>query len=150
MSGGVPAGATSTVATAAFAAAPTLSTTPLAPVSLPAPSIRAAMAGEDDDDVMQQTLNIPQLLAFMLLSAIAVRYFFFSSSSSSGAQSSRSTHGAPPRRAVDERQMVQLQAMFPQLARRDLAWELLRNGGSVQAATERVLTGQGLEVVSAY
>ncbi|KAI9812844.1 MAG: hypothetical protein M1832_006465 [Thelocarpon impressellum] len=93
-----------------------------------------------------QTVNVPQLLAFMLISALAIRYFFFSASSSAaGTQPSRATHGPPPPRTVDERQIAQLQAMFPQLSRRELAWDLMRNGGSVQATSERMLTGRGLE-----
>ncbi|KAM5435874.1 hypothetical protein MferCBS31731_006132 [Microsporum ferrugineum] len=35
--------------------------------------------------------------------------------------------------------------MFPQLTRRELMWDLQRNGGSVAATTERILTGRGLE-----
>ncbi|RVX68660.1 hypothetical protein B0A52_07087 [Exophiala mesophila] len=35
--------------------------------------------------------------------------------------------------------------MFPQLSRRDIMWDLHRNRGSVQATTERVLTGRGLD-----
>ena len=38
--------------------------------------------------------------------------------------------------------------MFPQLSTRDIIWDLQRNGGSVAATTERILTGRGLEVVS--
>ncbi|KAL9598062.1 MAG: hypothetical protein Q9219_004756 [cf. Caloplaca sp. 3 TL-2023] len=34
--------------------------------------------------------------------------------------------------------------MFPQLSRRDIQWDLQLNGGSVQATTERVLSGRGL------
>ncbi len=37
--------------------------------------------------------------------------------------------------------------MFPQLSRRDIMWDLQRNGGSVAATTERVLGGRGLERV---
>lgn len=47
-------------------------------------------------------------------------------------------------------QVDQLQQMFPQLNRRDIQWDLQRNGGSVQATTERVLGGRGLERVSLY
>lgn len=37
--------------------------------------------------------------------------------------------------------------MFPQLDRRDVEWNLVNNGGSVQATTERVLTGGRLPAV---
>lgn len=95
-----------------------------------------------------QTINIPQLLAFMLISALAIRYFFFSSSSSSRTSSaSSSSIQAAPGRRVDERHVATLQAMFPQLDRRAILWDLMRNGGSVQATSERVLAGPGLETV---
>jgi len=38
-------------------------------------------------------------------------------------------------------------AMFPQLSRRDIEWDLQRNGGSVQATTERVLRDGRLSLV---
>lgn len=38
--------------------------------------------------------------------------------------------------------------MFPQVGRREIMWDLQRNGGSVAATTERILGGRGLEVVS--
>lgn len=37
--------------------------------------------------------------------------------------------------------------MFPQIGRREIIWDLQRNGGSVTATTERIL-GVGLETVS--
>ena len=41
-----------------------------------------------------------------------------------------------------------MQQMFPQVARRSIMWDLQRNGGSVAATTERILSGRGLEEVS--
>lgn len=38
--------------------------------------------------------------------------------------------------------------MFPQIGRREIQWDLQRNGGSPAATTERILSGRGLEVVS--
>jgi hypothetical protein len=37
--------------------------------------------------------------------------------------------------------------MFPQLSRRDIAWDLQRNGGNAAATTERVLSGRPLDTV---
>jgi len=37
--------------------------------------------------------------------------------------------------------------MFPQVGRREVLWDLQRNGGSVAATSERILSG-GLERVS--
>ncbi|KAJ5245703.1 hypothetical protein N7489_005799 [Penicillium chrysogenum] len=46
---------------------------------------------------------------------------------------------------VDPAQVEQIAQMFPQLSTRDIMWDLQRNGGSVAATTERILTGRGLE-----
>jgi coupling of ubiquitin conjugation to ER degradation protein 1 len=40
--------------------------------------------------------------------------------------------------------------MFPQLSSRDIAWDLQRNGGNVEATTERVLSGRGLDTVRTF
>ncbi|KAI4166584.1 MAG: hypothetical protein LQ343_007938 [Gyalolechia ehrenbergii] len=84
-----------------------------------------------------QTLNIPSLVVAAVLVFFSVRYFFFSSPSSTQAASDRNT--------ANPVQIEQLAQMFPQLNRRDIEWDLQRNGGSVQATTERVLSGRGLE-----
>lgn len=47
--------------------------------------------------------------------------------------------------AVDPAKVDQVSSVFPQLDRRSIAWDLQRNGGSVEATTERVLGGRGLE-----
>jgi hypothetical protein len=121
-----------------------------------------------DDSLQQQSLNIPQLLAFLLISALAVRWLFFSSSSSSSStpSSSSSTSSAAGAnrgrggggggegrgggfgRRVEERHVEQVQAMFPQYGRREIMWDLARNGGSVQATIERILAGRGLDMVT--
>ncbi|KAI9761096.1 MAG: hypothetical protein M4579_001248 [Chaenotheca gracillima] len=92
----------------------------------------------------QQNLNIPQLLAFLLISGFAIRWLFFSPSSSrssAGPQDSRYPGG----RRVDEARVEQVQSMFPQLGRREIIWDLMRNGGSVAATTEKILNGQRLD-----
>ncbi|KAL8735148.1 MAG: hypothetical protein Q9166_001024 [cf. Caloplaca sp. 2 TL-2023] len=85
----------------------------------------------------QQTLNLPSLFIVLVLVGLSIRYFFFSSPSTS-APSNRN-------RGADPAQVEQILQMFPQLNRRDIQWDLQRNGGSVQATTERVLGGRGLE-----
>jgi hypothetical protein len=40
--------------------------------------------------------------------------------------------------------------MFPQLNRRDIMWDLQRNGGSVAATTERILGGGSLSPVCSW
>ena len=69
------------------------------------------------------------------------------SSRSSSASAAQRGAGAGGRR-VDPAQVEQIAQMFPQLNRRDIMWDLQRNGGSMAATTERVLGGRGLEVVS--
>lgn len=88
----------------------------------------------------EQAFNIPQIIAVLLVGFLAVRWFF--SSSSNQATSSR--NGG---RQVNPAHVEQVLQMFPQLDRRTIMWDLQRNGGSVQATTERVLAGRGLAEV---
>ncbi|CAO1603635.1 hypothetical protein XANCAGTX0491_007215 [Xanthoria calcicola] len=90
-------------------------------------------------DPQQQTLNLPSLVFVVILVGLSIRYFFFSPSSATDTRSSNRGRGADPA------QVDQILQMFPQLNRRDIQWDLQRNGGSVQATTERVLGGRGLE-----
>ena len=84
----------------------------------------------------EQTVNVPQLIIIILLGGLALRYFLFSPSSPS------SSAGAV------ERDVETIQQMFPQVPRRVIMWDLQRNGGSVAATTERILSGRGMEEVS--
>ena len=88
----------------------------------------------------QTSINIPQIIAVALVGFLAIRWFLNKppSTSTSTASSSRG-------RQVDVSKVDQVSAMFPQLDRRTIAWDLQRNGGSVAATTERVLSGRGLE-----
>lgn len=88
----------------------------------------------------EQTLNLPSLFLVLALLVLSLRYFFFSSSSSS-------TQVASDRNTANPAHIEQIAQMFPQLNRRDIQWDLQRNGGSVQATTERVLSGRSLERV---
>jgi len=95
-----------------------------------------------EDASGQTTLNIPSIIGFAVLSILAIRYFFFSPSS---ASSSSTAPGARPR--ITPQKIDQVAMMFPQLSRRDIEWDLVRNGGSVQATTEKVLRSGRLEAV---
>ncbi|KAI4139011.1 MAG: hypothetical protein L6R39_006501 [Caloplaca ligustica] len=86
----------------------------------------------------EQTLNLPSLFLVLALLVLSIRYFFFSPSSSS-------TRAASGRNTANPEHIEQIAQMFPQLSRRDIQWDLQRNGGSVQATTERVLSGRALE-----
>ncbi|MCJ1485014.1 hypothetical protein MMC06_005187 [Schaereria dolodes] len=102
-----------------------------------------------DTDTPTTTLNIPQLAFVLLLSVVIIRYFFFSPSSASTSPSSSQSSIFPGReargRAADPRHVDQVATMFPQVGRREIQWDLQRNGGSVAATTERILSRGGLE-----
>ncbi|MCJ1299570.1 hypothetical protein MMC08_002362 [Hypocenomyce scalaris] len=103
----------------------------------------------------QQTLNLPSLLFVVLLTFFVLRYFFFSSSSTTSTDPrpqdsypgtlGRGTLGRGGR-TVDAGLVDQIASMFPQVGRREIMWDLQRNGGSVAATTERILGGRGLDV----
>jgi len=89
----------------------------------------------------EQTLNIPQIIAVVLVGFLAIRWFL-----SSGSQSSSGNAG----RQINPAHVDQVMQMFPQLDRRNVMWDLQRNGGSVSATTERVLAGRGLDAVCSF
>lgn len=89
------------------------------------------------------SINIPQIIAVALVSFLAIRWLMkpaspTSSASAAGVSSSRG-------RSIDVSKVNQVSAMFPQLDRRAIAWDLSRNGQNVSATTERVLGGRGLD-----
>ncbi|KAM0712058.1 hypothetical protein Q7P37_011152 [Cladosporium fusiforme] len=98
--------------------------------------------------IMAQTetsINIPQLLAVALVGFFAIRWYMNKPLPIDGGNSSGSSSSASRNRAVDPAQISQVSAMFPQLDRRSIAWDLHRNGGNVAATSERILTGRGLD-----
>lgn len=92
-----------------------------------------------------ETISYPSIAIVLALGYVLYRYFFSSSPASTSSSSSTSRnnglHFTPA-------QVDQVSAMFPQLSRRDIMWDLQRNRGSVQATIERVLGGRGLDPVS--
>ena len=87
----------------------------------------------------QTSINIPQIIAVALVGFLAIRWYLNKTpSNTSNATSSRG-------RQVDINKIDQVSAMFPQLDRRTIAWDLHHNGGNVSATTERVLAGRGLD-----
>ncbi|KAF2188662.1 hypothetical protein K469DRAFT_703265 [Zopfia rhizophila CBS 207.26] len=88
----------------------------------------------------EQTLNVPQLVVFLILSALAIRWYL-SKPSAGGTRPAGQNRGY----RVNPAQVDQIAQMFPQLDRRAIMWDLQRNGGNVTATTERVLSGRGLE-----
>ena len=91
----------------------------------------------------EPSINIPSLLTLAVVSFFVIRWII-NRDGGSGATSS----GRPRGRMIDPAQVDQISQMFPQLDRRDIMWDLQRNGGSIAATTERILTGRGLETVS--
>ncbi|MCJ1421512.1 hypothetical protein MMC32_007876 [Xylographa parallela] len=89
------------------------------------------------------SLNLPQLILVLFISGLAIRYFFFRPSASPSATAHTST--GRNSRAANPQHVEQIAQMFPQVGRREIIWDLQRNGGSVAATTERIL-GRGLEV----
>ena len=93
----------------------------------------------------ETSINIPQLLAVALVGFFAIRWYFNKPPGSSSAGSSSSSAATSRNRAVDPAQITQVSAMFPQLDRRSIAWDLHRNGGNVAGTSERILSGRGLD-----
>ena len=94
----------------------------------------------------ETSINIPQLLAVALVGFFAIRWYFNKPPGSSAPGSSSNIAGSSRNnRAVDPAQITQVSAMFPQLDRRSIAWDLHRNGGNVAGTSERILTGRGLD-----
>jgi coupling of ubiquitin conjugation to ER degradation protein 1 len=106
------------------------------------------MSTSGDSNSNSTTLNIPQLALLLLVGFLAVRWILSSNntpSSSSAHRGGAASRGAGLR--VNPRHVDMVASMFPQLSRRDIMWDLQRNGGNVQMTTERVLSGHGLETV---
>ncbi len=104
------------------------------------------MSSSSVDD--EATISIPSLAFVAVIGFFIYRYFFSSSRSDDGSgsassSSSRQNNGL----RFTPAQVEQIAQMFPQLNRRDIMWDLHRNRGSVQATTERVLMGRGLDPV---
>lgn len=95
------------------------------------------MSTQDED----ATLSIPSLAFVAILSFFIIRYFMSSRSATDDRSPRRNGQRFTPA------QVEQIAQMFPQLSRRDIMWDLQRNGGSVAATTERILGGRGLDPV---
>ncbi|KAK5737118.1 hypothetical protein LTR17_006901 [Elasticomyces elasticus] len=90
----------------------------------------------------QTSINLPQILAVALVGFLAIRWYLNKSPSTPGTPGSSSSRRG---QQLDLTKVEQLAAMFPQLERRSIAWDLQQNGNSVPATTERVLSGRGLD-----
>lgn len=104
------------------------------------------MATHHADD--EATISIPSLLFVGILIFFSYRYFFARGDSSSHSSASSAARPGQNGLRFTAAQVEQVSAMFPQLNRRDIMWDLHRNRGSVQATAERVMAGVGLDPVS--
>ncbi|KKY38571.1 putative cue domain-containing protein [Diaporthe ampelina] len=82
-------------------------------------------------------INLPSLVVIIVLSGLIVRYLFFSSPP--GNQQPRDSLSQMRQREVA---VERIQQMFPQVDRRTILWDLQRNGGSIAATTEKILSGR--------
>ncbi|KAK8167781.1 hypothetical protein IWX90DRAFT_379545 [Phyllosticta citrichinensis] len=90
------------------------------------------------------TFNIPQLIVIVVVSFLLFRWYSSASPAGGAADGSSNSRNGAPR--VNPAAVEQVALMFPQLQRRDIMWDLSRNGSNVAATTERILSGRGLEV----
>lgn len=91
----------------------------------------------------EQTLNIPQLIVFIILAFLAARWYL-----KKPVRSAAAPNQSRPGTRINPAQIDQVAQMFPQLDRRMIAWDLQRNGGNVAATTDKVLSGRPLDAVS--
>lgn len=98
------------------------------------------MASRDDE----ATISLPSIALVAVLGYFIYRYFFANRSGGGSSSNNASSQARPRFTAAHVEQVSQ---MFPQVSRRDIMWDLHRNRGSVQATTERILTGRGLDPV---
>ncbi|KAF2727733.1 hypothetical protein EJ04DRAFT_517069 [Polyplosphaeria fusca] len=89
----------------------------------------------------EQTLNVPQLIVFIIVTVLAVRWYLSKPSATGTRPQSDQVRNV----RISPAQIDQIATMFPQLQRRDIAWDLQRNGGNVAATTERMLNGGRLD-----
>ncbi|KAJ4313030.1 hypothetical protein N0V94_007157 [Neodidymelliopsis sp. IMI 364377] len=91
----------------------------------------------------EQSINIPQVIVFAVVAFLVFRWY----------SSKPSTNGTRPSASrsvrISPAQIDQIAQMFPQVDRRDIAWDLQRNGGNAAATTERVLSGRSLDTAPA-
>ncbi|KAI5366277.1 Putative ubiquitin system component CUE [Septoria linicola] len=90
----------------------------------------------------QNSINIPQIVAVVVVGFLAIRWYM---SKPATPGNSSGSSGSSSRNRIDPAKVDAVSAVFPQLDRRSIAWDLQRNGGNVEATTARVLDGRGLD-----
>ena len=97
-------------------------------------------------DHQQQTLSVPSLLLLAAFAALTIRYFFFAKPSAPSSSSLRTNNP----RAANPADVEQIASMFPQMDRREIMWDLQRNGGRVNATTVWFLGWGSLDAVGVF
>lgn len=94
-----------------------------------------------------EQISLPYLIVILLITAFVIRFLFFSPSPPPSASASRQSAASVLR--TREAAVERIQQMFPQVDRRTILWDLQRNGGNIQATSERILAGR-METVSVH
>ncbi|KAH0420068.1 cue domain containing protein [Colletotrichum camelliae] len=87
-----------------------------------------------------EQISLPYLIVILLVTAFVIRFLFFSPSPPPSALASRQSAASVLR--TREAAVERIQQMFPQVDRRTILWDLQRNGGNIQATSERILAGR--------
>jgi len=86
----------------------------------------------------EDTPILPQAAAFLVISYLVYRFFFAGSPPSSDDASGSVGRAVDPRRLQQQVEVVR--GMFPQFSQAAVEAELIRNGGNIEMATERILS----------
>jgi coupling of ubiquitin conjugation to ER degradation protein 1 len=90
-------------------------------------------------------VSLSTVVVLVIITGLVYKYVI-----AAPAAASSTPARAPQSREATQRSreaaVERIQQMFPQQDRRTLLWDLQRSGGSIQATTERILTGR-LETV---
>jgi len=92
------------------------------------------------------SIGIPQLAILALVVFFIFRWFFNSSPNTASTTSIGSSRIRSPRRITPE-MIDAVQSMFPQISTAAIRYDLERNGGDIEATTEKILAGGTLREV---
>jgi len=95
----------------------------------------------------ETTLNIPQLTILLVISFLAIRWIMAPRPDAPPATPAERDGRNRTRDAQAIAHTHTILQMFPHAQPRDVLWDLRRNGNNVQATTERLLSGRGLDTV---
>ncbi|KAK1988512.1 hypothetical protein LZ30DRAFT_698696 [Colletotrichum cereale] len=84
-----------------------------------------------------EQISLPYLVVILLVTAFVIRFLFFSPAPPPAPRQSAQSVLRMREAAVER-----IQQMFPQVDRRTILWDLQRNGGNIQATSERILAGR--------